>query len=261
VRVVAAVGRDFPKKYLDGFRRCRADLAGLQVIPDGTTFRWEGTYLPDMNNRTTDSLSFGVLASFQPVVPASFQDSPTVFLACAIPAMQLRILSQMRGKPLVVCDTIEVYIRENRQDLDKVIRRSQGMIVNDSEARLLSGEDNLVATALGLLRKYRLEFLVLKKGEHGGILAYQNQAYPFPAYPLAKVADPTGAGDSFAGGLVATLDQAKKIDLKTLKKAILNATVVASFACEGVSLSRLSRVSLADCRERAKKFAQAVSLG
>ena len=259
VRVVGVVGDDFPKKCLDGFKKCKADLAGLQMLKGEKTFQWHGTYMADMNERVTDALHFGVLGGFNPVLPAKFRSTKTVFLACSMPHLQARVLDQMSGSPLAVCDTIEVYIKNDRKILDKVIRRCQGMVVNDAEIRLLAGTDNLVAASTAMLRKYKLQFLVVKKGEHGGLLAHKDKVHPFPAYPLAKVADPTGAGDSFAGGFVATLARTGKTDLKTLKAAIVNATAVASYACEGVGLAGLNRAAAKDVKARATEFARLAS--
>lgn len=260
VRVVGVVGDDFPKKYLDGFRKCKADLDGLQIRRGEKTFQWHGTYERDMNNRTTDALHFGVLGAFDPILPEKYRSTKTVFLACSQPHLQAKVLDQMTGSPLAVCDTIEIYIKENRRELDKLIKRCQGMIVNDAEIRLISGDDNLVASALAMLKKYKLQFLVVKKGEHGGLLAFKNQIHPFPAYPLAKVVDPTGAGDCFAGGFVATLDKLGKIDLRSLKKAVVNATAVASYACEGIALAGLTKLSGTQVRMRAGEFAKLSSL-
>jgi sugar/nucleoside kinase (ribokinase family) len=259
-RVVGVVGEDFPKKYIEGFKKAKADLAGLQVLP-GKTFQWHGTYMDDMNERVTDALHFGVLGSFNPVLPKKFLDSSYVFLACSQPELQLRVLDQIKGKHLAVCDTIEIYIKENRRDLDKLIRRCQGMIVNDAEARLIAGDDNLVRVAAGIVKKYRLGFLVLKKGEHGGLLATKDGIIPFPAYPLAKIVDPTGAGDSFAGGFMATLARLGKTDMKTLKLAVVNATAVASYTCEGVALSALTKATSNQVRARAAAFVKMTRLG
>ncbi|MDR1744700.1 MAG: PfkB family carbohydrate kinase [Planctomycetota bacterium] len=260
VRVVGVVGKDFPKKYIDGFKKCKADLDGLQILP-GETFRWHGTYHEDMNNRDTDALHFGVLGSFDPVLPGKYLDSGHIFLACSQPELQMKVLDQVRGKPLAVCDTIEIYIKDSRPALDKLIRRCQGMIVNDAEARLIAGEDNLVKAALGIHKKYRLQFLVLKKGEHGGFLVSSDGITPFPAFPLAKIADPTGAGDCFAGGFMGTLAKAGKTDAKTLRAAVANATAVASYACEGVALSSLTKLTPAQVRARAAAFAGMTRLG
>ncbi len=260
VRVVGVVGEDFPKKYIEGFKKCKADLEGLQIQP-GTTFQWHGTYHNDMNNRDTDTLVFGVLGSFDPVLPAKYRDSKYVFLACSQPELQGKVLDQIDGSPFAVCDTIEIYIKESRKALDKLIRRCQGMIVNDAEARLISGDDNLVRAAGDIQKKYKLQFLVLKKGEHGGLLATKDGIIPFPAYPLAKIADPTGAGDCFAGGFMATLAKTGKTDAKTLRTAVVNATAAASFACEGVALSGLTKATPAQVRARAAQFAKMTRLG
>ena len=260
VRVVGVVGKDFPKKYIEGFRKCKADLDGLQILP-GDTFQWHGTYHQDMNNRDTDALHFGVLGSFDPILPGKYLDSEYIFLACSQPELQMRVLDQVKGKPLAVCDTIEIYIKESRPALDKLIRRCQGMIVNDAEARLISGEDNLVKAAEGIHKKYKLQFLVLKKGEHGGILVTKDGLTPFPAYPLAKIADPTGAGDCFAGGFMGTLAKARKADAKTLRLAVANATSVASYLCEGIALNSLAKVTPAQVRARAAAFVKMTRLG
>lgn len=253
VRVVGVVGEDFPKKYLDGFKKAKADLAGLQIQP-GKTFQWHGTYQPGMNERVTDALHFGVLGGFDPLLPPAYRDSKFVFLACSQPELQLRVLDQIAGSPVAVCDTIEIYIKENRRDLDKLIRRCQGMIVNDSEARLISGESNLVKAAGAIVKKYKLPFLVLKKGEHGGLLARKDAIIPFPAYPLAKIADPTGAGDSFAGGFMGTLAKAGDMNEKNLRLAIANATAVASHTCEGVALAGIAPLTAAQVKKRANEF-------
>ncbi len=259
-RVVGVVGEDFPKKYIDGFKKCKADLTGLQVLP-GNTFQWHGTYMEGMNNRVTDALHFGVLGQFNPVLPKKYLDSKFIFLACSQPELQASVLDQVAGSPLAVCDTIDVYIKECRPALDKLIRRCQGMIVNDSEARLISGTENLVAAAAGIVKKYKLQFLVLKKGEHGGLLATKDGIVPFPAFPLAKIADPTGAGDCFAGGFMGTLAKTGKADAKTLRLAVANATAIASAACEGVALAGLAKLTAAQVKARAAQFIKMTRLG
>ncbi len=215
VRVVSVVGEDFPKKYVDGFKARKADLAGLKVLP-GETFRWHGTYHKDMNNRTTDATIFGVLGEFNPVLPAKYLDSKFIFLACSQPKLQAKVLDQVKGSPVAVLDTIEFYIKNDRKELDRTIRRCQGLIVNETEARMMLGEDNLAKCAEDLYRKYKLQFVVLKKGEHGGFLVDKSGMTPFPAYPLMKIADPTGAGDSFAGGFMGALAKAAERRLSSV---------------------------------------------
>ncbi len=257
VRVVGVVGQDFPKKYIDGFKKCKADLAGLQILP-GKTFQWHGTYHRDMNNRDTDALHFGVLGEFDPVLPAKYLDSKFIFLACSQPHLQAKVLDQVKGSPFAVIDTIEVYIKNDRKALDKVIRRCQGLIVNETEARMMAGEDNLVKCAEDLYKKYKLQFVVLKKGEHGGFLVDKGGIAPFPAFPLAKIADPTGAGDCFAGGFMGTLAKSGKADGKTFRQAVVNATAVASYACEGIALAGLTKAKAAQVRARAAAFAKMI---
>lgn len=259
-RVVGVVGEDFPKKYIADFGKCQADLDGLQVLP-GKTFQWHGTYKRDMNDRVTDALHFGVLGEFDPVLPSRYRDSDFIFLACSQPRLQSKVLDQIDGKPLAVCDTIEVYIKNDRRDLDKLIRRCQGMIINDFEARLITGEDNIVAAAQGIAKKYKLGFLVVKKGEHGGLLVDREGIMPFPAFPLARIVDPTGAGDCFAAGFMATLAKAGKADAKTLRAAVANATAVASYACEGIGGKLMLKLTPAQVKARAAAFVKMTRLG
>lgn len=260
IQVVGVVGEDFPKKYIADFENCKADIEGLQILP-GATFQWHGTYMTDMNSRVTDATNFGVLDRFDPILPRKYRKTKYIFLACSQPELQARVLDQAEGSPFAVCDTIEYYIKETRPALDKLIRRCQGMIVNDTEARMLSGEHNLVAAANAMLKKYKLLFLVLKKGEHGGLLVTKDGIAPFPAYPLAKIADPTGAGDSFAGGFVSTLAKLDRVDGAALRQAVVNATAVASFACEGLGMAGLARRSAAEVRARASAFVKMTRLG
>ncbi len=239
MQVVGVVGEDFPAAHVELLSRRGIDLTGLETKPGGKTFRWAGTYAADMNNRTTDDLQFGVLGEFNPVLPAAYRRTGTVFLACAQPQLQLKVMDQMQGAPLVVSDTIEFYIQNELDALKEVLRRSAGVIINDSEVKLLTGESNLIRAADRLLA-LGPRFAVIKKGEHGGLLAAEGGIYPFPAYPLAEVADPTGAGDSFAGGFMGHLARSGRADLATLRQGVVYGTTLASFTCQGVSLSRLA---------------------
>ncbi len=180
VRVVSVVGTDFPKKYIEGFTKRKADLAGLKVLP-GKTFQWHGTYHRDMNNRDTDATIFGVLGEFDPVLPAKYLDSKCVFLACSQPKLQMKVLDQVQGSPVAVIDTIEFYIKNDRKDLDRAIRRCQGLLVSEVEARMLLGEDNLAKCAAELRKKYKLGFVVLKKGD----IPFKSDPAPFRPSPAA----------------------------------------------------------------------------
>ena len=259
VQLVGVVGGDFPKKYIELLKKRKIDLAGLEVVKDGKTFQWHGTYKANMNDRSTDKLMFGVLGGFNPVLPKKYLTSKHLFLACSQPEVQTNILNQMQGDPLVVCDTIEIYIREQRKALDKLVKRCHGMIINDAEARMMFNDDNNIRCAKALL-KTGLKFAVVKKGEHGGLLATKDGIFPFPAYPLEKVADPTGAGDSFAGGFMGYLAKTGKIDSKTLRQAVIYGTTLASFTCEGIALNKLQKISARDVNKRVKEFVNLVNI-
>lgn len=259
VRVVAVVGEDFGQQHIDLLKSRGIDLDGLEIKPGGATFRWAGTYADNMNDRTTDDLQFGVLADFDPKLPDEYCDSPYLFLACAQPELQASVMDQMRGKPFVVSDTIEFYIENNRPALEKVFERSDGVIVNDAEAKFMFGDANAVRCA-GKLLEMGPEFAVVKKGEHGGVLATRDGIFPFPAFPLTEVKDPTGAGDSFAAGFMGFLAKHDNVDTAHLRQAVVYGTTMASFACEGISLDRLARLTEAQVDERAKKFTDLLAI-
>jgi len=255
IRLVSIVGDDFSQDHVNLLKSRKIDIDGLEIRQGGKTFRWAGTYAENMNDRTTDDLQFGVLGEFNPQLPQSYRDSDVVFLACAQPALQLQVMDQMEKKPLVVFDTIEFYIENDREMLGKVFERADGVIINDSEVKMLTGDSNLVRSAKTIL-DMGPRFAVLKKGEHGGILATREGLFPFPAYPLAEVADPTGAGDTFAAGFMGYLAKTGKSDINTLRRATVYGTVMASYTCEGISLNRLSKVTDEDIEKRAADFAE-----
>jgi cytidine kinase len=253
VRVVSVVGEDFPARYIELLRSRQIDLAGLQIRKGEKTFRWAGTYAQNMNDRTTDDLQFGVLASFDPVLPPAYKRTKFVFLANAHPSLQLKVLDQMEDDPVVLCDTIDHYIRTEPEEVRNVLSRVQGAILNDSEARLLTDESNTVAAAEKLVQG-GLRFVVVKKGEHGALLASSDRIYAVPAYPLARVADPTGAGDAFAGGFMGYLARQGDAAPETLRTALAYGTAAASFACEDFSLDRLARVTPYEVESRVAAF-------
>ncbi len=259
VRMVAVVGEDFPRRHIRLLARRKIDLTGLEIKRGGRTFRWTGTYSADMNSRTTDDLQFGVLADFAPKLPPTYGQGDIVFLACAHPDLQMSVLGQMAGQPFAVADTIEFYIKHHRPALEKVFKRCDGVILNDSEARLIAGETNLARAGLCLIKKGP-RFAVIKKGEHGCLLATAEGVFPFPAYPLARVVDPTGAGDTFAGGFMGFLAKSRRRDLSALRRAVVYGTALASFACEGISLSRLCRLTDKEVRERTAHLVRLVKV-
>lgn len=259
VQVVAAVGGDFPKKHITMMKKHNIDLDGLEVKKAVNTFRWAGTYAKNMNDRTTDDLQFGALGIFDPVLPEKYRKTKYVFLANDHPDHQLKVLKQMKCKPIALCDTIDHYINTENKKVKEVLKNVNGAILNDSEAMLITGESNAVSAAKALL-KMGPKFMIVKKGEHGALLAYGKDVFAVPAYPLSKVADPTGAGDSFAGGVMGYLAKQNKVDANTLRKALAYGTATASFTCEDFSLNKLNRIKLTDINKRVNQFKKLVTI-
>jgi sugar/nucleoside kinase (ribokinase family) len=250
VAMVGIVGDDFPRKYMQLYRRHGINLDGLQVAP-GKTFHWSGEYELNMNNRRTLTTELGVFETFSPNLPESLRGIPYVLLANIAPALQHHVLDQMRRPKFVIADTMDLWINIALPDLLKLLRRVDAFVLNDSEARLLTQEQNLFS-AIRKIHGLGPQYVILKKGEHGSMLSSKNGLYLAPAFPLAKVVDPTGAGDSFVGGLLGYLaSRSGPIDAK-LRRAILYGSAVASFCCEGLGLSRTTRVNRASIDKRVK---------
>ncbi len=241
VRLVAVVGSDFPKEkiaFLDGRP---VDTTGLEIA-EGETFRWGGRYMDDPNQRETLFTKLGVFETFEPKIPDHFRSTPLVFLGNIHPDLQLRVLDQIEKPELVVLDTMNFWIHGTPDSLREVIQRCDVLLVNDEEAIELTNRSNIFDAADDLLAR-GLRALVVKKGQHGAILFHQNAA-PFfmPAYPVRKVIDPTGAGDSFAGGFLGYLASADLDDANAWRNAIVHGTVVASTTVEDFSLNRIQKV-------------------
>ncbi len=241
VKLVGIVGDDFPKRYLELYRRHKVDLEGLQVAP-GKTFHWSGEYEINMNNRRTLATELGVFETFTPRLPASYQTSPFVLLANIAPSLQCHVLSQMQRPKFVVADTMDLWLNIALADLLKLLKRVDGFVLNDSEARQLTKDDNLVS-ALKKIHKLGPKYVIVKKGEHGAILSIRdNGLFLSPAYPLHRVVDPTGAGDSFVGGMMGYLSTARGPIEANLRRAMIYGSVVASFCCEGFGLKFTTRI-------------------
>ena len=253
VRLVGVVGGDFRSEDLELLRSRSIDTAGLEVIPDGKTFRWTGEYSPDMNDRETLEVDLNVLEDFQPKIPESFRDSRFVFLANGAPITQLSVLDQVEGPEFVVADTMDLWITTEREPLLALLERVDGLIINDSEAHLLTGLHGLIRAGQKIL-EMGPSLVVLKKGEHGAILFTREQRVPLPAYPTATVADPTGAGDSFAGAMMGYLARCGAVDEKTLKESMAYGTVAASFTVEDFGTRRILAVSEAEARSRFDEY-------
>jgi sugar/nucleoside kinase (ribokinase family) len=252
VKLVGGVGEDFPKKYIELYRRHKIDLAGLQVLP-GKTFHWSGEYELNMNNRRTLATELGVIETFSPTLPKSYQKSQFVLLGNIAPALQHRVLDQMRRPKFVVADSMDLWLNIALTDLLKLLKRIDGFVLNDSEAHQLTKEDN-VFTALKKIHTLGPKYVIIKKGSHGSILSGPKGFFICPAYPLHKVVDPTGAGDSFVGGMMGFLATARGSINANIRRAMIYGSVTASFCCEGFGLTRTTKIKRADIEKRVKEL-------
>jgi sugar/nucleoside kinase (ribokinase family) len=252
VNLVGVVGDDFPKRYAQLYKRHGIDLEGLQVLP-GKTFHWSGEYEANMNNRRTLLTELGVFETFNPTLPDSYQTIPFVLLANIAPALQHHVLDQMRRPRFVVADTMDLWLKVALPDLLRLLKRLDGFVLNDSEAQQLTGEDN-VFVALNKIHRLGPTHVVIKQGSHGSILSSPEGLFICPAYPLRKVVDPTGAGDSFVGGMMGYLAAEKGPIDSHLRRAMTYGSVVASFCCEGFGLQRTTRVTRAQIDGRVKEL-------
>jgi sugar/nucleoside kinase (ribokinase family) len=249
VGMVGVVGTDFPKAYRTLYRKFRIDTEGLQTLP-GRTFRWSGVYEQNMDNRRTISTALNVFANFQPELPDAYRGAPFLFLANIAPALQLHVLKEMKNPRFVLLDTMDLWIDNAREQLLEVIARTTMLTLNESEARHLTGEHGLVKAARHLLR-FGPRYVLIKKGEHGSILFSRKGIFLMPAYPLEEVVDPTGAGDTFAGGFLGALAREDDTSERAIRRALAFGSVVASFGVEDFSLGRLAKLTPAQIRARA----------
>jgi sugar/nucleoside kinase (ribokinase family) len=254
VRIVGVIGQDFPQEYLDLFTQRNIDLEGVKK-EGGDTFHWRGRYHEDINVRDTLELHLNVLAGFVPHLPERYRDAEYVFLGNIDPLMQLEVLNQIRRMRLVVCDTMDHWIRENPDGLRQVLKRIEMLVINDSEARLLSGQSNIVRAAREIL-KMGPKVVLIKRGEYGVLQFSDSSIFATPAYPLEEVFDPTGAGDSFAGGFLGQLARSGELTQQGIRRAIVYGSVVASFTVEDFGVKRLTSVRLGDIEERYNSFVQ-----
>ncbi|HWX18777.1 MAG TPA: PfkB family carbohydrate kinase [Candidatus Binatia bacterium] len=252
VKLVGVVGQDFPPRYLQLYKRHRINLEGLQILP-GKTFHWSGEYEVNMNNRRTLLTELGVFETFTPKLPNSHQNAPFVLLANIAPSLQHHVLDQMERPKFVAADTMDLWLNIALQDLLRLIKRLDAFVLNDSEAHQLTKEDNMFA-ALKKIHKLGPKYVVIKKGSHGSILSGPRGFFLCPAYPLPKVVDPTGAGDSFVGGMMGYLATAKGSVEENIRRAMIYGSVVASFCCEGFGLTRTTRVTRQQIEQRVKEL-------
>ncbi len=252
VKLIGVVGDDFPKNYLQLYRRHKIDLEGLQIRP-GKTFHWSGEYQENMNRRRTLETELGVFETFTPVLPESHRRASFVLLANIAPALQHHVLDQMARPRFVAADTMDLWLNIALPDLLRLLKRVDLFILNDSEAHQLTKEDNVIA-ALPRLHKLGPRYVIIKKGEHGAILSSPKGMFVAPAYPLKKLVDPTGAGDSFAGGLMGHLATARGPLEANLRRAMIYGSVVASFCCEGFGLTRTTKIKRAHIDRRVREL-------
>lgn len=258
VRLVAAVGEDFPDKLLGVFKHFGVDTAGLEKRAGSKTFRWTGEYHANMNERDTKDVQLGVLAEELPPVPEQYKDSRYVFLANTHPAGQMALLDNFPNAEIVVADTMDLWINEANDELKALMKKLHGLVLNDSEAELLTGESNMIKAAEAIIAMGP-KFVVIKKGEHGCLLKHADGMGVMHAFPSANVVDPTGAGDSFAGGMMGYLAEVGRTDFKAIKRALAYGTIVASYNIESFTLGRLEEISRADIDRRLEEYADAVS--
>jgi sugar/nucleoside kinase (ribokinase family) len=252
VKLVGVVGDDFPLRYVQLYQRHGIDLQGLQIQP-GKTFHWSGEYELNMNNRRTLLTELGVFETFCPTLPAAHRNTPFVLLANIAPSLQLHVLNQMSRPKFVVADTMDLWLNIAMSDLLKLVKRLDGFVLNDSEAHQLTKEDNVFA-ALKKIHKLGPKYVIIKKGSHGSLLSGPQGHFICPAYPLPKVVDPTGAGDSFVGGLMGYLATSKGPIDQHMRRAMVYGSVVASFCCEGFGLTRTTRITLGQIEQRVKEL-------
>jgi len=259
VNQISIVGYDFAKEEMDELSRRGVNLEGVKVVPDKKSFFWSGRYHLDMNTRDTLVTDLNVLADFDPVVPDSYQGSDFLMLGNLMPRIQIDVINQMKVRPkLIVMDTMNFWMETTMEDLKKVLAMVDLLMVNDSEARQLSGQFSMVKAAriiLGMGPKY----LIIKKGEHGALLFHENNVFFAPALPLEEVFDPTGAGDSFAGGFIGHLAKTKDISFENMKTGIIVGSAMASFCVEKFGTERLREITRKDIDERIQQFVQLVN--
>jgi sugar/nucleoside kinase (ribokinase family) len=250
VRFVGVIGPDCPFDLAEVFAGRDVDLAGLEVRQNSKTFRWKGAYAENMDDRTTELLELNVLAEAPPAIPDRYRDSRFVFLANTVPALQLELLNQVDTPAFVAADTMDCYIEGHSDDLARLLKKINCLIINEQEARLLAVKSNRISAAERILGMGP-DVVIIKKGESGSLMCNTaGEKFILPAYPAVEVKDPTGAGDSFAGALMGHLANTGKTDSSSLKKAIAYGTVIASFAIADFSLSGLTAIGVDDIERR-----------
>jgi sugar/nucleoside kinase (ribokinase family) len=256
IQQISIVGYDFPKEEMAELKKRGVQLEGVEIIADKKSFFWSGKYHLDMNTRDTLITDLNVLADFNPVVPESYQGAEFLMLGNLSPNIQLSVINQLKTRPkLIVMDTMNFWMDIALDDLKAVLKKVDVLLVNDAEARQLSGENSLVKAAK-IIQAMGPKFLIIKKGEHGALLFHQNQVFCAPALPLEEVFDPTGAGDTFAGGFIGHLAKTKDISFDNMKTAIIVGSAMASFCVEKFGTDRIKEITKADIKARLEEFVE-----
>lgn len=258
VHLVSAIGKDFPKKHYDFLKNKGVDLSSV-IESGGKTFAWDGEYKPEnLNSAITLKTELGVLVGYKPQITEKQRNIPNVFLANIGPDVQMAFLKLMKNPKFVGMDTMNLWINIMKPDVIKLMKKSDLFISNDAEAKLITGETNLIKAAKAL-RKIGPKLVVVKKGEHGVLFYCDDFMFSFGAFPVDKVVDPTGAGDTFAGGLMGYLAKMKKVNEKTLRQACVYATVLSSFNVEGYGLAKTAGLSMAEVDQRMKSYVKFIT--
>ncbi|MEO6869506.1 MAG: PfkB family carbohydrate kinase [Ginsengibacter sp.] len=256
---ISIVGDDFPKEEMDELKNRGVQLDGVEIVKGQKSFFWSGKYHMDMNSRDTLITDLNVLADFKPVVPDAYQGAEFLMLGNLMPSLQMSVIDQLQQRPkLVVLDTMNFWMESALDDLMEVLKKVDVLMINDSEARQLSGEFSLVKGARKILTMGP-KFLIIKKGEHGALLFHENEVFFAPALPLEDVFDPTGAGDTFAGGFIGHLARTKNISFENMKTAIIVGSALASFCVEKFGPQRLKEITKKDIDDRLNQFVQLVN--
>ncbi len=259
VRMMSVIGEDFPEDTLEFFRSRKINTDGVKRLP-GKTFRWRGKYTDNLNEAQTLDTQLNVLTEFDPAVPEAFKNSDYLVLGNISPDLQLNVLEQVPSAKLVACDTMNFWITGALEDLKKTLTKVNLLSINDQEARMLSGEHNLLHAAKGI-RKMGPEILVIKRGEHGALVVTDEGMFSAPAMPLDVIKDPTGAGDSFAGGLMGYIARKGSWDLESLRQGVILGSVMASYNVQDFSLERLKTLTHDDIRDRYQAFSELTRFG
>jgi len=259
INQVSIVGYDFAQEEMDELRRRGVNMEGVEVVSDKKSFFWSGRYHLDMNTRDTLVTDLNVLADFNPVIPESYQGSEFVMLGNVLPSLQISVVQQLKVRPkLIVMDTMNFWMDNALPDLKKLLTMVDVLLVNDSEARQLSGQFSLVKAAKEI-QKMGPKYLVIKKGEHGALLFHGDQVFFAPALPLEEVFDPTGAGDTFAGGFIGHIAQTRDVSFENMKTAIIVGSAMASFCVEKFGPTRLKEITKSDIDGRIRQFVDLVN--